>query len=357
MAIETVGATGGDPSYSGDGHVTTLRLQQPLWTGGKLTAGMEKAEAGVTASRASLEEVRQQLALRVVQTYGDWLAAHLKTQAYDKSMAAHVRLREQVKRRIEQGASADSDQMLAVGRLESVAADISMVRAQKDTALARLGQLLGRAVDDAEFSATLAAPHPVKPGIQTQIDLALAANPTIQKARAQARTQEAVIAERRADLSPEVYLRAEQQYGNYSIRNAASESRLFIGANSRFGAGFSSLSNIEGARAQYQAALAEVEAQSRTISEQILVDHAQATLLEGRLTALRASLEAAGQVSESYSRQFLAGRKSWLDVMNATRELAQAEVQLAEAQASQVAVTWRLAIYSDSLAVVIGGER
>lgn len=355
IAIESAHTSASDSSYAGDSAVSTLRLQQPLWAGGRLTAGKEKADAGVLASRASLEEVRQQLALRVVQTYGDWLAAHLKTQAYDKSMATHVRLRDQVKRRIEQGVSAESDLILAVSRLKSVAADISVVRAQQDAALARLGQLLGRPIDAPVLSAAVAAPRPVNSGLQTLLDLALSINPVIQKAQAQARMQESVIAERRADLSPEVYLRAERQYGNYTYSNAAPENRLFIGLNSRFGAGLSSLSNVEGARSQYQAALAEVEVQSRAVSEQVLTDHALATSSESRLVALGDSLKAAEQVSESYDRQFLAGRKTWLDVMNAARELAQTEVLLADIKATQVIVTWRLAIYTQGLVAVVGG--
>lgn len=355
VTIEKAQASASDLSYQGDSVVSILRLQQPLWTGGRLTAGRGKAEAGVIASQASLEEVRQQLALRVMQTYGDWLAAHLKMLAYDKSMATHERLREQVKRRIEQGASAESDLVLAVSRLKSVAADTSVARAQMDIALARLGQLLGHPIDDAALNAAIAAPRQVNAGLQTLLDLGLATNPAIRKAQALAKVQEEVISERRADLSPEVYLRAERQFGNNTYSNIPPETRLFVGLSSHFGAGLSSMSNVEGARSQYQAALAEVEAQSRLVSEQVLADYALATSSESRLDALNASLEAAGQVAESFDRQFLAGRKTWLDVMNAARELAQTEVLLADIQATQVIVTWRLAIYTQGLVAVVGG--
>lgn len=357
VTVEQARASASDISYSGDKRVSTLRLQQPLWAGGRLTAGMDKAEAGLAASQASSEEVRQQLALRVIQTYGDWLAADLKTQANEKSLATHLRLREQVRRRIEHGASSESDFILAVSRLNSVEADISVTRAQKDIALARLGQLLGRQVDGAALTATVAAPRQVNADSQALVDLALAVNPTIQKAQAQAKVQESVIAERRADLSPEVYLRAERQYGNYTYIDSPPENRLFVGLSSHFGAGLSSLSNVEGARSQHEAALAEVENQNRTISEQVLTDHALAASSKIRLDALKASLEAAVQVSESFDRQFLAGLKTWLDVMNAARELAQTEVQLADIQSTLVVVSWRLAIYTQGLKAVIGGEK
>lgn len=352
VAIEKAQVNQADRAYSGDDMVTTLRLQQPLWTGGRLTAGKEKAEAGVLASRALLEETRQQIALRVVQAYGDWLAAHLKTQANEKSMATHVRLRDQVKRRIEQGVSAESDLTLAIARLESVDADIAVSLAQKNIALSRLEQLLGQPVDSAALR-EIAVPQPINSSLRDLLGQALAIHPAIQKARAQASVQKSVIAERRADLAPDVYLRAEQQRGNYSYNNTSAENRLFLGLSSHLGAGLSGLSNLEGAQSQHRAALAEVEAQGRTVNEQVQSDHALAASAESRLKALRNTLNANEQVLESFGRQFLAGRKTWLDVMNAARELAQTEMQLADIRATQVIVTWRLAIYTQGLAALV----
>ena len=356
VSIETANASATDRLYQGDNRVSTARLQQPLWTGGRLTAGMDKATAGLVVSQASLEEVRLQLGLRVVQAYGDWLSAYLKTLANEKSLATHLRLREQVQRRLSEGASAESDLTLAVTRLESVSADVTAARAQAKVALARLGQLLGSPVDGALLAQAVAAPRELanagRTGAQALLEMALAVSPTVAKAQAQARVQEAVVDERRADLSPELYARIERQYGNYNFPNGATENRLFVGLNSRFGAGLSTLSNIEAARTQYAAALTEVEVQSRTVSEQVLSDYAQAVATVSRLASIQTSLKAAADVSTSYDRQFLAGRKSWLDVMNAARELAQTETQLADLQSTQVVVTWRLAAYTRGIDAV-----
>ena len=356
VSVETAKASTTDRLFQGDNHVSIARLQQPLWTGGRLTAGMDKATAGLIVSQASLEEVRLQLGLRVVQAYGDWLSAYLKTLANEKSLATHKRLGEQVKRRLSEGASAESDLTLAVTRLESISADVTAARAQAEVALARLGQLLGSPVDGAVLGQAVAAPRELanagRTGVQALLEAALGVNPTVAKAQAQARVQEAVIGERRADLMPEVYARIERQYGNYNFPNGAPQNRLFIGLTSRFGAGLSTLSNIEAARTQHAAALSEIEAQSRTVSEQVLSDYALAVSTVSRLASIQASLRAAADVSTSYDRQFLAGRKSWLDVMNAARELAQTETQLADLQATQVVVTWRLAAYSRGIDAV-----
>ncbi len=356
VSIETAQASATDRLYQGENRVSTARLQQPLWTGGRLTAGMDKAAAGLVVSQASLEEVRLQLGLRVVQAYGDWLSAYLKTLANEKSLATHLRLREQVKRRLSEGASAESDLTLAVTRLESISADVTAARAQAEVALARLGQLLGSPVDGAVLAQAVAAPRELanagRTGVQALLEMALGIHPTVAKAQAQARVQEAVVGERRADLSPELYARIERQYGNYNFPNGEPQNRLFIGLASRFGAGLSTLSNIEAARTQHAAALTEIEVQSRTVSEQVLSDYALAVSTVSRLASIQASLKAAADVSTSYDRQFLAGRKSWLDVMNAARELAQTETQLADLQSTQVVVTWRLAAYTRGIDAV-----
>ena len=353
VTAETASASATDRLYQGDNRVATIRLQQSLWTGGRLGAGLNKAEAGVSVSQAALEDVRQQLGLRVVQAYGDWYSAHLKALAIEKSQETHLRLREQVKRRIGEGASSESDLTLAVVRLESIVADAAAARTQRDISLARLGQLLGRAVDGASLLGSPAEPRDLRGATQALLDQALAINPAMQKAQAQAKVQEAVIDERRADYSPEVYARVERQYGNYNFPDARTENRLFIGLSTRFGAGVSLGANVEAARTQHQAALAEVEVQSRGVTEQVLSDHALALSSHSRVASIKASLRAATEVSESYDRQFLAGRKSWLDVMNAARELAQTETQLADLRSTQVVVTWRLDIYTRGVAAVI----
>ena len=354
VLVEGAGTSATDSAYQGDQRVATLRLQQPLWTGGRLAAGLSRAEAGLAYSQASLDEVRQQLALRVVQAYGDWLAAQLKAASHQKSRAVHEELQTRVKRRVEQGISAESDLVLTDVRLQSLAADLSVAQLQQDTALARLGQLIGRPVQGSELA--IAAPRAIDKAWLSNLEAVLSAQPAVQKAQAQVSLQDAALAERRADLSPEVYLRAERQYGNYAIRNAAPENRLFVGLSSRFGAGLSTLSNVDAARAQQQAALSDVQVQMRGVAEQLLADHAQASSSAPRLAALQASLTSAQEVCLSYDRQFLAGRKSWLDVMNAQRELAQTELALADLQASQVLVTWRLALTTLGVQAALGPE-
>ena len=346
VSVEMANTSSSDLLYQGDKRVSIGRIQQPLWTGGRLSAGVNKAEAGLAVSQASLEEARLQLGLRVVQAYGDWLSAHLKTLANEKSLATHIRLHDQVKRRVNEGTSANSDLTLAIARLEAISAELTAVRAQGEVAIARLGQFLGNPVDAALLMKEVASPYSLTGNMQGILEQAIDMNPSIIKAQATARVQEVVIDEKRADLSPEIFVRAERQYGNYTFANGPPENRFFVGLTSRFGAGLSTLSGIEAARLQYTAALTDIEVQTRAVNEQVLSDYALAQSIASRIAAIYKSLSATNDVLSSYNRQFLAGRKSWLDVMNAARELTQTETQLADLHATQVIVTWRLGAYT-----------
>lgn len=351
VGFEQVDANPSDPNYPnfGDKNVTTLRLQQPLWTGGRLTAGLNKAQAGVLSSQATLEGTRQDLALRVVQIYSDWYGALLKRQAFDKSLQAHQTLRAQIVRRIGNGYSPQSDLVLLEGRQQQTEADQSAARAQEQSALARLSQMSGHALQTQDLAQSPSAALELEESPLDLIEQAQTFSPSIVKLQAQARMADSEVSERKADLSPELYLRAERQYGNFTSPNSAPINRYFVGFSSRFGAGLSSLSQVGGAQARYEAALADIDSTRVGLGEQVQADFAQAELGQARLVALQASLVSSDNIAKAWGRQFVAGRKTWLDVMNAVREQAQLETQIADARAAQLLLTWRLTIVGHGL--------
>ena len=341
----TANASPHDPVYgAGSNRVTILRLQQPIWTGGRLTAGLNRAEAGVLVANAGLEVARQDLALRVVQTYADWYSGQAKSVAYDKSLHAHLRLRQQILQRIEHGVSPASDLTLVAGRIEQTQAELTTSQAQQQAALSRLSQLSGKPVEGATLVLDPSKPLLLAHAPEHMVEQAQLGSPTVARLLGTVRIQEAEMLARKAALSPEAYVRAERQYGNFSLGSAPPQSRVFVGLSSNFGAGLSSLSEVSAAQARLEAAQADVESARVGLGEQVWGDFVLATSGSARKVALAASLRSSQAVSQSWSRQFLAGQKSWLDVMNAARELAQVEVQMADLEATQLLLTWRLAI-------------
>lgn len=354
VSFESVYGSDTDVSFSGDDHVTQFRLEQPLWTGGRLKAGMNRARAGVSSSDAFLEEGRREIALRVIHSYGEWYSAWLKRNAWEKSLATHDRLKNQVGHRVEKGVSAESDLLLARGRYESTAADLSAVSAEEVVAISKLSQLVGRNLTQM----TLAVINLPKLEQASLADLLIQAeniSPGIKRVQSEVAGAEALISQRKSDLWPDVYLRLEHQVGNLTYENADDESRIYLGFQSRFGAGLSTLSSVSEARFYHQAARSEVEVQRRAVREQVQSDYSLAGSFKQRIRALKLSLDTAESVYNSYGKQFLAGRKTWLDVMNAARDLVSTEVHLADAEASQLTVLWRLSVTAKGLPETLSG--
>lgn len=347
-SISMEGVQTGDPAYSGDSRVVTLRLQQPLWTGGRLTGQLDRAEARSLQSELEWQAQRQQLALRVVQAWSEAATAQGKILAYERSREVHSNLQALVQRRVQEGASAVADLNLARTRLESIEAERDAVRAQRDAALERLRLLLGRPLDARTLpvrSQAVTSPVWVDPGsVESLVAAAREESPQLGKARAQAAIAQAEVAIAKAATMPEVYLRAEYQIGSYSASSTGAQGRVFVGLSTSFGAGLSSLSGLAAARAQYEAAVEDIQTQQLAVDEQVRSDASLLATALLRQRSLEKALDSAAEVYASWERQFLAGRKQWQDLMNAAREQTQTEVQLTDAAFTKVLTGWRLLV-------------
>ena len=233
---------------------------------------------------------------------------------------------------------------LADGRLQSTKAQLAANKALEQRALTSLRQITG-------FDITgpmLAGAQQDIPQIITDrgqaIDLALASDPAMQMAMAQVASTRAALKSSKSILKPELSVRLERTFGDFQTSNAGPDNRIVLGFNTRFGAGLSSLSGVSSATAEVKAATAAIASSRRVVTDRLLGDLALLDSFDARIKALLIALETAQEVSESYGRQFLAGRKSWLDRINSARDLQQAELQLSDALAARLVVTWRIQI-------------
>lgn len=349
ISVQGAQTSSSDPAYSGDSRVAILALTQPLWTGGRIEAGVDKAHAYAQGARASLAESQQQLAIRVVQAYGEWLSAYRKRAAYQVGLDQHTRLKDQVARRIHEGQAAASDLALAQSRIASLEADMAMAHTQEQVSLSRLSQLLGKPVLSTALALSPAHAWPISLGADELLSKAQAYSPALARARSNAQAQLATIAEAKSATLPELSLRLEHQHGNFNYSGGPQHSRAFIQINSRLGAGLSSLGAVQEAVQRHAAALADIDAQHRSLAEQVMTDHATLITTQSRRMALQTSAELSDRVLASWDRQYLSGRKTWQDLMNSAREQVQVQAQLADLEGTQLVASWRLALTTGEL--------
>ena len=356
LSVERASTQGRDATYANGAQVRYVRLQQPLYTWGRLTAGLSKAQARKIAALAAMDEAKQQMALKVVQAYTEWLTAWLRKQAFLDGYREHQKFEDLIVRRIETGVSPKADLLLVQSRQEQMRGDLLLATSQQDNARVKLSQLLGRAIEDSELQTEFAIDPQLMLARPTKnwLHRAESASPSLVRLNAQVEVAQKEVEEKKSSMMPELYVRAEYQSGSPYITTApADQTRIFVGFTSNIGAGLSGLSALNSGKAKYEAALEDVDAGRRNLQEQILSELNSLASSSGRYSVLHTAEKFARELVGGGERQFLAGRKSWQELMNTSRELVQAKVQLADVRASLFLSAWRLALQSEELNTVL----
>ena len=96
----------------------------------------------------------------------------------------------------------------------------------------------------------------------------------------------------------------------------------------------------------HQSARLAVDAARLELVAQIGSTYTESRQALGRAGNLVEVTRSAEEVQASYTRQYLSGRRSWLDVMNAVREVVQADLQKADVTAMSIADGRKLLLWA-----------
>ncbi|MDB2668348.1 TolC family protein [Alphaproteobacteria bacterium] len=337
---------GEDPSVNGDRSVAVIKLEQPLWTGGRLTSNLERARSEVGLAEAETREAEHLLANRIIKARSESLVASRKLNAQSDSLARHERLLKMVERRLKEGASAQADVALARSRIELVSAEIMLLKAQRASALDRLRLFTGLNLQIEDLSLEFIRVNELEKDLASLIRMSEAISPQISKAQSALEVARADVGAARARIMPQLSVRYEHQEGNFTDASVGNEDRVYLSFNTELGAGLSNLSDVGAANARSAAAQQGIALQKRILAEQVQSNLVIARAANIRLRGLKSASIASSEVLDSYERQFLAGRKQWLDLMNAAREQAQSEAQLADAEGALELSSLKLKLFS-----------
>ncbi len=336
ISIERVQTQSFDPAYTGTPQVQSFRLQQPLWTGGRLTAQSNKAIATQAIEHARLIEIQQGLALKTLQAWTELVMAQRQQQILEKSETVQMQLLQKITRRAQQGLSPLNEVNYANLRLVQVRQDRFNALQQENQAWIRLTQWVPEAKNLGqtlihpnihlqavnELALTQALPH--------WEAISLDNSPLIRRLERVAQLQLAEVAEKRSALHPEVFVRAEHQRGNYTYANMPNTNRVFVGLSASTGAGLGLAYQLAALQNKHSGSLQEIVAARRSVLEAVQTDFLNANARQSKSEMLLLNLESSQEIQDAWERQFINGKKTWIDVMNAARETSQAELAIIE---------------------------
>ena len=320
-----------------------LALQQPLWTGGRLQAGLNAADAHARSTDVGVTEIQLALALRVTSAYEAWLQANSRQAVLQRSISQLELYVERINRRIQGGASAAVDRELVIARLTQSQSDLAIAGSAERNALVQLSQLSGRDLRAGQLMPASAIENVAPQNLARLHDAALARDPALRRLDLDIETTQFETEQRRAALWPSVSLRAEnQRSAAASGQPGVRDNRIFLVMEYTPGAGLSAGSQIEASRARTQGLRATREAARRDLLERVAIDHENYQTGLTRQRDLQRTLAASSEVLASYDRLFVAGKRGWLDVLNAARELTQVELAAADIAPQLIGNRYRL---------------
>ncbi len=324
---------------------TTARVEQPLWTGGVITGQIDGAQAGVRGADASVVESQQEIMTRVVAAFSELGRVRARQVAAQSNVKEHERLAALIARRVSSEVSPASDGVLAQARLSQARAELTQLEALEARARSTLAQAISRDVDGIELPGQRMLGYP---SLSIATDAALDFSPALRRLTAEEEAAAAEVTVRRGNTRPKVVARYDRTFGNQSLEG----DQFFVAVEYQTGAGLSSLSSVREAEARKNATRLAREAARRDLVDGVASDWADMETLGRQTRDLRAQVDSTTAVFDSFVRQYAVGRKSWIDVLNAQREAAQARYALADAEWGALRATLRLQLATGELQAV-----
>ena len=322
--------------------VTVISVKQHL-LGGGLYSRLQMSKAKKGMADWAVEESRRDVAVRVVNAYSQWYAAHRKLQAANESVIAHQKFTDLITRRANSGVSTQSEVNQSLSRLGQARAEEATYRSAEFSALVALNQLVGRQLDRNTLNAGVIADTKLPNDIIAQ---ALAVSPTIHRLQYTAQAAEHQASMTKAQAYPSIALKAERTINSMTSKDYGTHDSIGIVAEYSTSNGFATLVQGSAAGDQYKAALLDVDTARRDLVVQINQDVSEYEFAKVRRESLARTVQLTQEVSESYDRLFRVGKRSWLDLLNSVRERTQTLNSLADVEASLLASSRRLKIYT-----------
>lgn len=319
-----------------------VTVEQPLFTGGRVGAGIDRARAGIAGAEAGQSGARAELAMAVTQAYGDVLTAARMLALYERLLAETTEIERQARLRYRAGESPSTDVAQAGARLAEARAGLARTQGMQVSARAHFTNLTGLEPVDLQ---PLPANPPLPATLDEAMEEAMRSNPLVVQAQARLRAAQAASRGARAERLPTVGAFAEagtvrdQFFPDYRADSAT------VGVRARwelFSGGRVS-GKVAEASSEVRAADARVRAASMQVEEQVISAFQQvrtAQLVEQAATEQAAS---AAQALDSVRHEVRVGMKPQLDLLDAEREAIAAEAGATRARTDRIVAAYRVA--------------
>ncbi len=343
----------------GDRPVATAQIQTtlPVYTGGRIDAGIEQAQAGVMAANAQFDGAAQDLILNVVTSYVDVLRDREALRIRANSVAL---LEEQLRAatdRFEVGFATRTDVKQAEARVEGARASFAGAEAQLEASLSVYELFVGQSAGDlVPVSDSPVIPDSYEAALQT----AFAENPDLKALRQAEKAAEQAVRSAKGETRPSLSIvgtaNAQETFDieataisptmgvitlppdNYRDTSVSVFAR---GSVPLFQGGVLS-SRVRAARLEREQARLQTTNAERQITASVAQAWYSNIAAKQAITASERQVEAAEIAYEGAQVELSVGTRTTLDVLDQEQQLLEARLGLVNAQRDAFVATHQL---------------
>jgi len=320
-----------------------IRMRQPLWAFGRIDNGIAYADTDMSVETIALLRLKRQLIDETAVAYAQIQGVRERLIVAKENESALDAMYQQINRREQGQLASTADVRLARARL-------LQAQARKERIVSELqvteNELLSLTQTRVATTESVAETLTDLPDVLELMDLAQDQSADIRLKTENIALAKADVDRERSAPMPTVYLQGDYFYND----QAAGTSDFRVGVNVEAnleGMGFAAYGRNNAANARLRSVNADLDATrnevKRSINSLYTSRSAQKIIVESH----RYSVDELSEILLSYQRQYEAGQKPWLEVLNMQRELTEQKHQLSQANNEWL-------VYSLKLAALVG---
>lgn len=318
-----------------------LELRQPLFTGGAVSAAIDRARQGRDAALAQASGVKALLAAQAVEAYVAVLAAHEILALNEAQVRQMGEIAAQAQLRFKGGETPRTDLAQAQARLAEARAGLARASGDVARARAHFVSVVGVEPDNLE---SLPVPPPIPRSLDDAVATALQTSPALVAAQAQARAAIAGVRYAQADRLPSLALTATASSARDQFFPGYRADGVTVGVQGRWTlfAGGLITGKINEARAGARGAQSAVDGARAQVREAVTSAWEDVQTSRALVEAAADQVTAAASALDSVRNEVRVGQKPTLDLLDAEREAMAAQSAGVAARGGAVAAAYRL---------------
>lgn len=322
-------------------RAAALELRQPLFTGGAVTAAIDRAREGRDAALAQTAGAKALLSAQVAEAYVTVLSAGQLLTLQESQVRQLGEIARQAELRFKDGEVPLSALDQARARLAGAQADMARTTGNAARARAHFADVVGAEPDTLE---PLSAPPPIPISLDEAMASATQSSPTLLAAEASARAAGAGVRFAEADRLPSLALTAKASTTRDQFFPGYRDDGVTVGVQGRwtlFSGGLVS-GQISEARANVRAAQAGVDAARAQVREAVVGAWQDVQTARAVVQAAADQSTASASALDSVRNEVRVGQKPTVELLDAQRDALAAQVALVIARGEQVIAAYRL---------------